>query len=338
MSAAPGRSQASSHRSPEGEGTPMSTPDHTPFVWQGRIDTEETGDSTRWHQRVRPFDTASQGGVALIGFAVDEGVRRNGGRPGAAEGPRTLRAALASLPVLGEPALWDAGDVDGRSHTLEDAQQALAARLAEVVAQGSRPLVMGGGHEVAWGTFQGIARAHPGLQRLLIVNLDAHFDLRMAAQGNSGTPFRQIADWCQAQGRPFDYHVLGISRFANTQALFDRAAVLGVRHRLDEQLQSAEQLAQAQAALAHDLARCDGVYLTVCLDVLPAPLAPGVSAPAPLGLPLSHVEALVDQMMASGRVLAADLAELNPLLDEGGRTARVAARLAARIARGFAAH
>jgi formiminoglutamase len=315
----------------------MNTPDPTPFVWQGRIDTEETGDSTRWHQRVRPFDTASQGGVALIGFAVDEGVRRNGGRPGAAEGPRALRAALASLPVLGEPALWDAGDVDGRSHTLEDAQQALAARLAEVVAQGSLPLVMGGGHEVAWGTFQGIARAHPGLQRLLIVNLDAHFDLRMAAQGNSGTPFRQIADWCQAQGRPFDYHVLGISRFANTQALFDRAAALGVRHRLDEQLQSAEQLAQAQAALADDLARCDGVYLTVCLDVLPAPLAPGVSAPAPLGLPLAHVEALVDQVMASGRVLAADLAELNPALDEGGRTARVAARLAARMARGFAA-
>jgi formiminoglutamase len=315
----------------------MSTPDNTSFVWQGRIDTEEAGDSTRWHQRVRPFDGASKGGVALIGFAVDEGVRRNGGRPGAAEGPRALRGALANLPVLGEPALWDAGDVDGSRATLENAQQALAVRIANVVTQGCHPLVLGGGHEVAWGTFQGIARAHPGLQRLLIVNLDAHFDLRMAAQGNSGTPFRQIADWCQAQGRPFDYHVLGISRFANTQALFDRAAALGVRHRLDEQLQSPEQLAQAQAALAEDLAHCDGVYLTVCLDVLPAPLAPGVSAPAPLGLPLAHVEALVDQVMASGRVLAADLAELNPSLDEGGRTARVAARLAARIARGFGA-
>lgn len=315
----------------------MNSPENAPFVWQGRVDSEETGDSRRWHQVVQPFDAASQGGVALIGFAVDEGVRRNGGRPGAADGPRALRGALASLPVLGEPELWDAGDVDGKRHTLEDAQQALGERVAQVVAQGCRPLVLGGGHEVAWGTFQGIARAHPGVQRVLIVNLDAHFDLRMAAQGNSGTPFRQIADGCRAQGRPFDYHVLGISRFANTQALFDRAAALGVRHRLDEQLQSTEQLAQAQAALADDLARCDGVYLTVCLDVLPAPLAPGVSAPAPLGLPLAHVEALVDQVMASGRVLAADLAELNPSLDEGGRTARVAARLAARIARGFGA-
>ena len=51
-----------------------------PFIWQGRVDDEETGPSTRWHQHVVPFDAASHGGVALIGFAVDEGVRRNGGR------------------------------------------------------------------------------------------------------------------------------------------------------------------------------------------------------------------------------------------------------------------
>ena len=319
----------------------MSTTSDTPFVWQGRVDHEETGDSTRWHQHVRPFDQRSQDGVALIGFAVDEGVRRNGGRPGAAHGPGALRSALANMPVLGEPALWDAGDVscpgEASDDALEQAQTSLAQRVSAVMEQGCRPLVMGGGHEVAWGTFQGLTRARPDLKKLLIVNLDAHFDLRMAAQGNSGTPFRQIADWCHAQGRPFDYHVLGISRFANTRALFDRAAALGVRHRLDEDLQSDEQLAQAQSALASDLDRCEGVYLTVCLDVLPAPLAPGVSAPAPLGLPLAHVEALVDQVLASGRVLAADLAEFNPSLDEGGRTARVAARLAARIARGVRA-
>jgi formiminoglutamase len=46
------------------------------------------------------------------------------------------------------------------------------------------------------------------------------------------------------------------------------------------------------------------------------------------------VEAVVDQVLASGKLLSADLAELNPTLDEGGRTARAAARLVARIARG----
>lgn len=304
-----------------------------PFPWQGRIDAEDSGVTTRWHQHVQAFTPDSRGGVVLLGFACDEGVRRNGGRPGAAQGPAALRAALANLPVLGEPAVFDGGDVACKDGDLDRAQAALAARVAQALQQGHLPLVLGGGHEVAWGSFQGLAQARPDWQRVLVVNLDAHFDLREAHQGHSGTPFLQIQRWCAARGRPFDYRVLGISRFANTQALFDRAQALGVRHWLDEALQSPEGLRAAQAELARDLAACDAVYFTLCLDVLPAPLAPGVSAPAPLGVPLAHVEALVDQVMASGRVALADIAELNPALDRDGLTARVAARLVARIAR-----
>ncbi|NCW46311.1 MAG: formimidoylglutamase, partial [Gemmatimonadaceae bacterium] len=48
----------------------------TPFAWQGRTDAEEVGDSRRWHHVMRTFDQSAHGGVALIGFAVDEGVRR----------------------------------------------------------------------------------------------------------------------------------------------------------------------------------------------------------------------------------------------------------------------
>ncbi|MGS5086101.1 formimidoylglutamase [Hydrogenophaga sp. A37] len=305
-----------------------------PFEWRGRIDAEETGVSTRWHQHVRPATEDSQGGVTLIGFAVDEGVRRNAGRTGAALGPQALRGALANLPVLGEPALWDAGDVSCKDGALETAQAQLGERVADAMERGSLPLVLGGGHEMAWGTFQGIVQARPDASRLLVINLDAHFDLRVAAQANSGTPFRQMHDWCTEHDQAFNYRVFGISRFANTQALFDRAHAMGVRYWLDDSLQDAAGLRDAQQALATDLARCDAVYLTVCLDVLPGAQASGVSAPAPLGVPLAHVERLIDQVLASGRVVAADIAELNPSLDRDGLTARVAARLAARMARG----
>jgi formiminoglutamase len=303
-------------------------------VWRGRVDAEETGPSLRWHQRVRPFDAAARGGVALIGFAVDEGVRRNGGRTGAAQGPQAMRAALANLPLLGEPALFDAGDVGCAEGDLEAAQRQLAARVTRALEQRCLPLVLGGGHEVAWGTYQGIAAARPAGERLLIINLDAHFDLRRAERGNSGTPFLQIHDHRAARGQAFDYRVFGISRYANTEALFQRAEALGVGWRIDEVMQSPDGLAQAQASLAQDLAACDAVYLTLCLDVLPGATAPGVSAPAPLGVPMASVEALVDQIMGSGRVIAADIAELNPAFDRDGITARVAARLAARMARG----
>ncbi len=305
-------------------------------AWQGRIDAEETGPSLRWHQRVQPFTSASQGGVALIGFAVDEGVRRNGGRVGAALGPEAARKALANLPILGEPPLWDAGDIACTDGDLDAAQQALAQQMAQALAQGCTPLVLGGGHEVAWGSFQGVARARPGAQRILIVNLDAHFDLRQAQAGNSGTPFRQIQEWCSAQGLPFIYRVLGISCYANTQALFERADALGVRYVLDEALQTEVGLQAALAALAPDLQACDAVYLTIDTDVLPGAVAPGVSAPAPLGVPLWCVEAVVDTVLASGKLVAADVAEFNPAFDRDGLTGKVVARLVARMARALA--
>lgn len=304
-----------------------------PFVWQGRVDAEEIGDSTRWHQHVRPLATDSRGGVTLIGFAVDEGVRRNAGRLGAAAGPRVLRGALAGLPVLDEPAIHDAGDVVCEGGDLDAAQTALALRVAMAIGHDSLPLVLGGGHEVAWGTFQGIVRARPALQRILVVNFDAHFDLRQASQPNSGTPFRQIAEWCRETGRAFDYHVLGISRFANTRALFDRAEALGVRHVLDEDLQTAEGVAVARDGLRRDLDRCQAVYLTVCLDVLPGGQAPGVSAPAPLGVALAAVLDLMGPVLDSGKLVAADIAEFSPGFDQDGLTARVAARLVATITR-----
>ena len=247
-----------------------------------------------------------------------------------------LRKALSGLPVMGEPAVWDAGDVACTGDQLEAAQDALAQRVAQAIAQGCVPLVLGGGHEVAWGTFQGVVRARPQIQRVLVVNFDAHFDLRKAARGNSGTPFRQMQEWCASHGIPFDYRVFGISRFANTQALFDRADALGVHYVLDDALQSEAGVLQAQAALVHDMAQCDAVYLTIDLDVLPGGVAPGVSAPAALCMPLALVERLVDTVLASGKLVAADIAELNPAFDRDSLTAKVAARLTARMVRGCA--
>lgn len=304
------------------------------FHWQGRVDAQEIGPSRRWHQHVQPLSPDTRGGVTLIGFAVDEGVRRNSARVGAAKGPHALRSALASLPLLGEPALYDAGDVVCEDQDLEGAQARLADHVARAMACQSLPLVLGGGHEMAWGTFQGIVQQLPRHKRLLIVNLDAHFDLRADPRGNSGTPFRQMHEWCESQSLPFNYRVFGISQFANTQALFERARSLGVHYWLDEALQDRVSVQSAQEALAKDLRTCDAVYLSMCLDVLPGGQAPGVSAPAALGVPLSSVELLIDQILASTRLVAADIAELSPPHDQDGLTARVAARLVARVARG----
>lgn len=307
--------------------------------WQGRIDAAEGDLGRRWHQVVQPLEHASgAGGIALIGFVCDAGVARNHGRTGARQGPAALRSVLGNMPVHRCTSIADAGDVvcvaNGGGDGLESAQQELSMAVADVLAQGKLPIAMGGGHEMAFGSFGGLARhlaQREKTPRIGIINLDAHFDLRMAERASSGTPFRQIAEDCQARGWPFHYRVLGISDFGNTEALFQRARALGVRWLLDEEMNVA-QLDKTRATLAGFLAEVDHVYFTVCLDVLPAAVAPGVSAPAPRGIALEVVEPIIDMIAASGKLRLADIAELNPDYDIDQRTARVAARLLARIA------
>ena len=75
----------------------------------------------------------------------------------------------------------------------------------------------------------------------------------------------------------------------------------------------------------------DDVYLTIDIDVLPAYAAPGVSAPAAYGVPMSVVESLACRVRNSGKLRVADIAEFNPAFDIDGHTARIVARLAWRL-------
>ncbi|AOJ05482.1 formimidoylglutamase [Burkholderia mayonis] len=303
-------------------------------VWRGRSDDGEPGDTRRLFDQIEPFTGAalSSDAAVIVGFGSDEGVRRNKGRVGAAHGPGELRRALAGLPAKPAVTLRDAGDVVCDNGDLEGAQAELAKVVCETLACGGRPLVLGGGHEVAWGTYRGLRAwlGDGGARRLTIVNFDAHFDLRQARPANSGTPFDQIACDCAARGLAFDYVCLGISDLANTAALFERARQLGVQYVADAQMQE-RHLPGLLDRLDRLLDAADALYLSIDLDVLPAATAPGVSAPASLGVPLSVVEAMVLRIRASGKLLAADIAEYNPALDQDRRTARAAARLAYRL-------
>ena len=311
-------------------------------VWSGRVDAEDGDRGWRWHQVVRPV-AADRPGVALLGFASDAGVSRNRGRPGAADGPAALRRMLANLAWHGGDAarLYDAGDIVCEGDALEPAQHAYAERIAGLLAAGHFPLGLGGGHEIAWAAYRGIDLALAGdarLERLGIVNFDAHLDLREppeAGRGTSGTPFLQIAEARAAAGLPFRYLCLGASAPANTPALFDRAASLGAQIVLDVDAGSAA----AGTTLARFIAESSAVYLTFCLDVLPPAVAPGVSAPSGLGVALHRAVALLREALAAcghgrpgSRLLVADVAELNPRHDPDGRTARTAARLVYELA------
>lgn len=299
------------------------------FVWTGRNDGPGA-EHKRWHGTIQPKPSATAD-AQLLGFRSDEGVRRNGGRPGAADGPTAIRAALAPLAVHEDVTFADRGDVRVEGNDLESAQVHLGQEVGKILTTGALPLVLGGGHETAFGGYLGLAsRPDADTRRLGILNLDAHFDLREQSVASSGTPFRQIADAEHHAGREFNYAVVGISEPNNTSALFSAADALGVSYLIDDDCQ------EAGARIALDFVRSfldtvDDLYLTIDLDVLPSYVAPGVSAPAALGVPLPVIQAICDLASRSTKLKLVDVVELNPRFDVDARTARTAARLLHRI-------
>lgn len=300
-------------------------------LWRGRLDPEAGGE--RWHQMVEPLDRrGSRGpGRVLLGICSDEGVTRNLGRPGARSGPDAIRGALGGIPWHLTGPCYDAGNLSCTGGDLEGLQEEQAEWVASLLDHGDFPLLLGGGHEIALGSFLGLKR-HLGRRgeggTIGIVNLDAHFDLRSAERSNSGTPFLQISQLQKEEGVPFRYFCLGVSETANTAALFRRAASLGAEWLLDEEL-TAWRLPAAEERVRRFVGGCDFIHLSIDLDVLPAAVAPGVSAPAARGVPLDIVEHLLVTIRkeAGVKLSLAELAEMNPACDSEGRTAKVAARL-----------
>ncbi|MBT8160578.1 MULTISPECIES: formimidoylglutamase [Arthrobacter] len=302
--------------------------DIPPTPWTGRHDGD--GDEhRRWWQAVAPHSRGNVGTgsrpAVVVGFRSDEGVLRNKGRVGAAAAPTAIRNALGPLAFHLDRDVFDAGDVAVDDGSLEAGQDRAGSVVSELLDARNLTVLLGGGHETAFASYLGVAgsEAVRSGKRLGVLNLDAHFDLRDEPVPSSGTPFLQMARAEAAAGRELNYAVVGISEPNNTRTLFDTADRLGVKYLPDEDC-SAEAVHEF---VARFLEGVDVVYLTIDLDVLPASVAPGVSAPAAYGVPLPIISAVCKQVAASGKLLHVDVAELNPEFDIDSRTAKVAARL-----------
>jgi len=301
-------------------------------LWTGRVDEGPDAAGLRWHQSIIPLsEELQEPGVVLLGVASDEGVRRNQGRTGAAAGPDVIRKALANQAWHLQRPIYDAGNLYCEGKQLEALQAEQADLVHSLLVAGHFPLLLGGGHEIAFGSFLGLEQhlaSEPHNAPIGVINFDAHFDLRQAVGPNSGTPFLQIAEHCREKKIPFHYCCLGVSETGNTRVLFDRAKRLGVDFLRDEEMVG-WRLPQVEQRLSDFIRPCRAVYLSIDLDVLPAATAPGVSAPAVRGVPLPELEHLLAQIRgeAGERLRIADIAEYNPKYDIDGCTARVAARL-----------
>lgn len=266
-------------------------------------------------------DPAAYAGAAVVilGCPTDEGVRRTGGRTGAAEAPSAIRRVLYRLGVAGLEGLpiVDLGDTPP-GPDLETTHERQRATVAQVIADGKRLITLGGGNDIAYPDLAGLADAAPPI---FAINVDAHYDVRADQPRNSGTPYRQLLE--EGHLAPTAFAVLGAQPFANAPAytayLEDRGAHVITLH--EARLRGLVATARGLLAASHEGA----VFWGFDMDVVSAAEAPGVSAPNPLGMSGAELCALAELAGADPRTRIVELSEVCPPHDSDDRTARLAA-------------
>lgn len=280
----------------------------------------------------------------LIGAPVDEGQRR----PGCLMGPAAYRVAglARTLAELGHE-VEDRGDVlpaPGRGQVCDNPAvhhlpqiiawtEALASATSAAMAEGM-PILLGGDHSLSLGSLAGVAaHARAAGRPLFVIWLDAHSDfhsLRTTASGNlHGTPMGYAAGLAGFDPfPPFPDPVPGrrICLFgirsvdpAEQAALRDSEVTVADMRVLDEQgiaapLRGFLDRVRAERGLLH---------VSLDVDFLDPAIAPAVGTTVPGGATFREAHLVCELLHESGLVSSLDLVELNPFLDEKGRTARL---------------
>lgn len=308
-------------------------------LWKGRIDDPNDHDSFRMHQIVQLLDlkkdknqnnNTPNAGICFLGYCCDEGIKKNLGRPGAKKGPIDIRKEFANLPVSFEDhsVLFDAGNIICADDSVEKTQKHLAVAVEKVLDRNLFPIVLGGGHELAFGHYNGILHylnnQKNKSQKIGIINFDAHFDMRPHDKGgSSGTMFSQIAEQCFNQHIDFNYLCLGIQTSANTKSLFKKADTLGAKYILAKDFIEVNHTKISETV--HTFIKgIDFVYLSICSDVFNSAFAPGVSSLQPFGLNPEFALTIMKEIIGSKKIISFDIAEVSPRFDHDNRTAKLA--------------
>jgi arginase len=290
--------------------------------------------------------------IAVLGAPIDIGASQRG----TLMGPAALRTAglLTVLDELGF-AVKDHGDVSitdmadladappGNARHYREIQRwtrALSARGYELARSGAIPIFLGGDHSLSMGSVNGVARHWREMDReLFVVWLDAHADYNTPATTLSGNMHGMSAAFLC--GEPGLDGLLGEEPRASIDP--DRLELFGVRSidKLEKDLLRARRISVADMRQIDEFgvgipirrvidkvkARGGVLHVSFDVDFLDPALAPGVGTTVPGGATYREAHLVMEMLHDCGLVRSVDIVELNPFLDERGRTARTAVEL-----------
>lgn len=262
--------------------------------------------------------------AVVVGFPSDEGVKRNGGRPGAAKAPDAIRQALYKMtPDAENPEAFtnlvsrtkDLGNLEVTGDVEQD-QQVLGEVLDPYLRDKIVPIILGGGHETAFAHFSGYAKAQLATA---ILNVDAHTDVRPLKEGkaHSGSPFRQAIEHEGGLGEK--YLVAGLQPHSVAGAHLRYIDEHGGRYLFRD-----ETNITSISGLFHEH-ESERLMVTFDMDAVDQAFAPGVSAPCANGL---QPDLWLMAAYLAGRnkqVASFDLSEVNPKYDRDDQTVKLAA-------------
>lgn len=294
----------------------------------------------------------TQNRIALLGAPVEVGASQRG----TLMGPAALRTAGlgALLQELGFE-VEDHGDLappDG--HPLQDTPpenarhysaiqrwiEALSARAYQLARSGAVPIFLGGDHSLSMGSVNGVARHWQEAGReLFVLWLDAHADYNTPATTISGNMHGMSAAFLC--GEPGLDRLLGNEPRASIRP--DQLDLFGIRS-IDKR---EKELVRERGIAVADMRQIDefgvgvlirrvidrvnavnGVlHVSFDVDFLDPALAPGVGTMVSGGATYREAHLIMELLHDSGVVGSLDVVELNPFLDERGRTARVMVEL-----------
>ncbi len=257
--------------------------------------------------------------TVMLGCPQDEGVRRNRGRVGAAEGPSEIRRSLYRLSPLDiDPTvLFDLGDTRIQK-TLEETHELHFAIVRQLLDDGKRVIVLGGGNDLSYPDCAALAAACP---ELLVFNIDAHFDVRADVVRNSGTPYRQLLD--EGLIAPGLFFEMGYQPAVNSPVYLEYLRQQGVGHHSLHELQATGVSSNFRRIVEENEHKA--IFWGFDLDAVRAADAPGVSAPSPLGLTAEEFCDVARLAGSTSTTRIAEFTEVNPNLDRDHQTSRLTA-------------
>ena len=290
--------------------------------------------------------------IAVLGAPIDMGASQRG----TLMGPAALRTAgLVTLLEALDLDVIDHGDLSVRDMAdLADAPpakanhyreiqrwtRALSKRGYEIARTGAVPIFLGGDHSLSMGSVNAMARHWRDIGReLFVLWLDAHADYNTPATTVSANMHGMAAAFLCGEGGLDGL----LGEEPRTPIDPDRLELFGTRSidRLEKDLLDERRVSVADMREIDEFGvgvlmrrfidkvqACNGVlHVSFDVDFLDPELAPGVGTTVPGGATYREAHLVMEMLHDSGLVGSVDIVELNPFLDERGRTARTAVEL-----------